>query len=243
MSGGGVAGKGGSGEVIWFDAYDRQARLAPGLLALLPISVMLVAVGFNDTPVVSALGGVLTAAGGPLVLVNIVRSRGRAIEDALFRSWDGAPTTQLLSLRRPGENDVEREAWRQALAAGARVALPSAELETADPQRADRTYGAMTAWALEATRGNALVQEENKSYGFNRNMLGMRPTGIAVTAACLLGLLVIVVAENWTAARAAGLLINGIILAGWVWWPKAERVRDAGFRYARQLLRAATFSA
>lgn len=88
---------------------DRRARLAPGLLALLLVPVTLVAVGLKDAPVVSTLAGcVLTAAGAPLVLVNIVRSRGRAIDDALIRSWGGAPTTQLVRPRRPADNDVEQ---------------------------------------------------------------------------------------------------------------------------------------
>lgn len=228
--------------MIWFDAYDRQARLAPGLLAMLPVSVTLVAVGLNDAPVVSALAGALTAAGGPLVLVNIVRSRGRAIEESLFRRWGGAPTTQFLSLRRASDNDVERDTWRQALATGAGVPLPSFEDETADPQRADQTYGVVTAWAIEATRANALVQEENKSYGFIRNMLGMRPVGVAVAILCLVGLVVVVVADGWSAGRVSGAAINGVIVVVWLWWPNEARVREAAHRYARQLLRAASFS-
>lgn len=84
--------------MLWLDDYERRARLAPGLLAVLPIALVILALGLRRLPIVSALLSLVTAVGGPVVLASLVRHRGLRLQAELFRKWGGAPTTKGLRL-------------------------------------------------------------------------------------------------------------------------------------------------
>jgi hypothetical protein len=226
--------------VIWFDSYERHARLAPGLLALMPVSVAVLALGLQAIPVISTLGGLLVATGGPIILVNTVRTRGRRLQDVLYKRWGGAPTTQLLRTEGVHATAVERRRWRASLSSLSGVTLPSTDDPRREPGDADSKYEMMVSVAIERTRDHRLVSEENKSYGFHRNLLGMRTIGIAASAASSVAVLVALLAGGFAVPMAAGALVNAVVLAMWLTWPTQERVKDAGFRYARQLLNAAS---
>lgn len=221
--------------MIGFNAYERQARLAPGLLALLPISIGAISLGLEEAPVISAIGGLLTAAGGPLVLVNTVRTRGRDLQRRLYVKWGGAPTTALLRLTADTENATLRDQWRSRLAERAAVDLPSADDERRDLQSCDERYEVMTSWAREHTREAELVQHENRTYGFVRNLAAIRPIGLAVAVAVAVVLVLVALLSRASAAILAGLLVTSAFAAFWVFWPTEARVHEAANRYARQL--------
>src|ERR1700733_952850 len=101
--------------MTWLDAYERRCRLAPGLLALIPVTVLITALGVRSAPVVSGALSILSLAGGPVLLASFVRGRGHAAQDRLWRNWGGSATTRALRLREPGANSVRRDAWRQAV--------------------------------------------------------------------------------------------------------------------------------
>jgi hypothetical protein len=81
------------------DPYERQARLYPALLALLPLLAMIMLL---YSPKASALTSILTLAvscGGLYLMTNLCREFGKRLEEKLFREWGGKPTTQLLRHR------------------------------------------------------------------------------------------------------------------------------------------------
>jgi hypothetical protein len=90
-----------------------------------------------------------------------------------------------------------------------------------------------------------LIFAENKSYGFERNLLGVRPEGIAIASIGFLG-----AATGWglrafdgfnanAPALLGGALVCLLLLIFWFVWPTKQRVRNAGDLYAEQLLDAA----
>jgi hypothetical protein len=225
--------------VIVFDAYERRARLAPGLLALLPVSVAVVALGIDQTPVVSAFGGIATAAGGPILIADTVRSRGRRLETSLFKKWGGKPTTMLLRLSSTTDNVCERDRRRERLAVIAEVDLPDAKQERTDPDAADEIYELMTTYVREKYKSHDLAAAENRSYGFHRNMFAMRPVGIAISiATCLVMALATWIGEP-SQTVIAGLALAAVSALVWIFWPTEARVREAADRYARQLFNTA----
>lgn len=230
--------------MIDFDPYTRQARLAPGLLAVLPVSVVAVALGLRDIPVVSAIVGLVVAAGGSVLLAETVRKRGRRLEEQLYRKWGGAPTTQLLRLTGDNAhlNRLQQERWREALADKAQVSLPSLDDEAADPRSCDERYEVMTAWARTQMTDDDLVQHENRSYGFNRNILAMRPVGLPLAVLAVLVLAGAVLVGEPTVPMLVGLAASVVLVVCWAFWPTEDRVRYAGMRYARQLFISATGS-
>lgn len=227
--------------MLWLDEYERAARLAPGLLASLPLPILLATFGVKRNPTVAAVLSLVVAAGGPLVLAKYVRARGRALETRLHQEWGGAPTTLLLL---PADTaDPLRMKRRTSVEAVSRLALPTEHddeaaqiCQTAVATIRQRTYdhGAFP-----------LIFAENKSYGFERNALAVRPEALVLS-----GIGVVVTAMGWAAAAshhlhvsvsavAVGCILNLALLVVWVVWPSKVRVRTAGDLYAAQLLDAA----
>jgi hypothetical protein len=235
--------------VLWLDKYERYARVAPGLFAVLPVVITMTALGYRQVPVVSVAVSLLSLAGGPVLLADTVRQFGQRAQDKLWCTWDGAPTTLALRLRESSSNTVQRDMWRSAIEKVTGVTLVSRVVETKNPRKADEAIEAAVARLRELTRGEqkfTLLQAENRSYGFQRNFYGIRWLGRLIA---FLGMLVIAGFMTWgllhnqhasvPTADVLGLLLNGTILVAWFALPSAKRVRVAGDKYAHQLLHAA----
>lgn len=234
--------------MLWLDDYERRARLLPGLLTLLPFVVVVIALGLRRTPLVSSLLSLLSVTGGPVVLANLVRLKGRALERELFANWNGPWTVSLLRLRDQPPS-LQREHRRRQLELVTGLDLPSLEAERSDPEAADEAYEVAVSRLRELTRDKSrfyLVFVENRNYGFERNLLAVRPFGVlSCTAAALaLGVAGALSALSIIDARGLDVGLGAVIVVAimgfWIFMPSAQRVRQAGERYAERLLDAAT---
>lgn len=232
----------------WLDEYERTARLAPGLIALLPAVVVIFSLGLRSDPIVTAALGVLGSIGMPLLLTSIVRQRGLEAQASLWRDWGGSPTVQSLRHESTIDTATQRAHWRQAVERSTGVAMPTEAGERADPATADEIYALATNRLIELTRDRdafPLVFAENKNYGFARNLFGLRVPGIAVSLIGL-GMLVASIVLEHTGTidvRPAdvylGLVADGLLLLAWISVVDGERVRVAGYRYSTRLLASA----
>ncbi len=235
--------------VVWLDKYERYARLVSGLLAVLPVAVTITALGLRQAPVVSVVVSLLSLVGGPVLLADTVRGLGLKKQSEFWAAWGGAPTTIALRLREATSNAVQRDIWRTAVQKVTDLQLASGRSELANPDRADQTIDAAVSRVRELTRDDQrfyMVQVENRSYGYQRNFYAVRLIGRTVA---LLGILVILGFALWPTisggrpdfqtAYVLGLLINALIALGWYLLPSSRRVRQAGDKYAYQLLQAA----
>jgi hypothetical protein len=165
-----------------FDRYSFRARLQPALLTLLPAAIGIFAWTGTGVKWQSALWTLFGTAGGTFFLAILARNSGKQIEPGLWRSWGGAPTTQLL--RHSGSaNSIMRERWHTALSKLLGKPFPTAQEETADPTGADDIYNAAVKLQIGRTRDTKtyhLLFKENIHYGFCRNLFAMRSTGIIV---------------------------------------------------------------
>ena len=195
--------------VIVLDAYERRARLTPGLIALAPISVTIFTLGLRDYPAIATLFSILVAIGGPLLLSTIVGNCGRASERRLYKRWDGAPATILLRTRGTEVAAAQRDLWRSKLTAATGVSLASEVEEAANPQDADDRIATAINQVRHLGHGDGggvkMVGNENRQYGFERNMFGFRWPGRLISIACLMALGIV--------ARNVG-SIEGDIVAG-----------------------------
>ncbi|CAL9623806.1 hypothetical protein [Streptomyces sp. enrichment culture] len=235
--------------MLWLDDYERRARLAPGLLALLPVSLALAVLGLSKAPVVVSVLTALSLAGGPIVLVELVRQQGRKAQESLWASWGGSPTVQKLRLRQEGQNSLQRETWRKAVASVTGIELSSARSERANPGKADEAIEVAIGQIRSLTRDEAkfpLVRAENRSYGFHRNLYGIRWTGRSAALLVVLGVLAYMLwlanvghQPALTLANSLALLATVVCLA--IWWvlPSPVRMKNAAERYAYELLQAA----
>ena len=161
----------------WLDEYDREARLVPALLTILPLSLAAIGLGFEDNAILVSVIAVLLTVGVPMVVAKQVADRGRVIEAALFAKWGAPPTTLMLVTPTDGPVGEILRQRRARLEGGSGISLPT------NPALADsaiETYQAAVRWLIENTRDHTkfpVVWAELKNYGFDRNTLGLANPG------------------------------------------------------------------
>ncbi|SRR6266496_2822005 len=219
-----------------FDTYNRRARLYPGFLTASPIAVFVVLLWKNSP--IQAVGPVLIAVGGLFFLANLVRTLGKRLEARLIRQWNGLPTTHLLRYSET-KNTVQLERWHAKLERVTGVSMPSKSEEATDPATADDTYVTATRALIPRVRDSASdfprVQEENIHYGFRRNLLALKPVGLAIVVASMLVDIVTVIWRPITVEILVAGAIHAVILAIWLLVINETWVLEAGEIYAERL--------
>lgn len=225
------------------DAYTIQARLRPALLVALPGGLAVIAWFPEKFVGWGLLVGIATSFGLTALLAQLGRDQGKKKESQLFESWGGKPTTLMMRHRSRHFDSNTLQRYHQKLAALLPdLHLPSSEEEKADPEGADQVYESCARFLRERSRDKKkfpLVFDENSSYGFRRNLWGMKPVGIGLA---IIGVLVCGVAIVWEsfasipAAAIGCLLVNLALLLWWLLWVKPDWVRLVADAYAERLL-------
>ena len=235
-----------------FDTYNRQARLYPALITLLP-PLALSATYMRALKDVGELVISLAVACGLLFLIaDFARSRGKALEKRLLERWGGWPTTIILrhrdgTLSAPVKSRYMRYLSKQRLIGP----MPTVQDELNNPANADERYAAAVSWLKEQCRGDmfSLVEKENSTYGFRRNLAGLKPYGIMLALATLLAPSVKIhthaqnvfqaILQAYLDLPVPALMIIGLVvvaLFGWTLGVGERWVRQAGVQYAIALL-------
>ncbi|MDP3097440.1 MAG: hypothetical protein Q8M86_05805 [Syntrophales bacterium] len=142
--------------------------------------------------------------------------------------------------------------WVHASSAVAAVNFPSEADEKADPIAADNTYQSGVKWLLDRTRDTKtfnLLFQENISFGFLRNCLGLKPFAIAIAVTTFSWPLVAHGVITWQGvdlytlkglpSGAWGSLgVSLLMLAVWMFFLTKRTTKTAAFGYADMLLRA-----
>ena len=229
----------------FLDHYSFRARLQPALLVLLPLAIGIFAWTWPNVKWESVLWALFVTSGGAYFLATLARNLGKEIESGLWKSWGGAPTTQLL--RYSGTlNPILRERWHNKLSKLIERPFPTQQEEIANPKEADDIYKAAVTLLIIKTRDIKtynLVYNENVSYGFCRNLYAMRKIGIIITLfgailSCYTGIRFIYMGEGYIfyLIPLVCSVINILFLILWVFKIKSSWVRTSAFAYARRLL-------
>ena len=223
------------------DAYTWRARTVPVLITCLPALVLVGGGAVSQSRVGLASGLAITVLA--TLASQLGRDRGRRLQPGLWQSWDGSPTLQRLRHRGAVRPDrVARLHARIAEALG--ETLPSAAEEEMDSQAADARYEDVLADVRQRTRDRQqfpLVFEENANYGFRRNMLGLRPWGLAVSLVTLAASTALLLLSSGSfddrAARWCLPVAVSLVLAGF-WWRVVTPawVRVPADAYAERLI-------
>jgi len=167
------------------DAYTFRARFQPTLIAAAPLPIALATAYPGGPDWWTPLWTLLVACGATALMAELARDRGKRREEALFRRWGGKPTTLRLRHHNAPNAVLLQRYHRKLMELRPDLRLPDANEETADPLEADNCYDAAAAFLREQTRDRQrfpLVFEELCSYGFRRNLWGLKPLGLAAVA-------------------------------------------------------------
>lgn len=229
-------------DVKLFDHYSFRARLQPAFLTLVPLVIGVLAWAQPGAKWVTALWSLLGAAGFTFFLANIARNRGKSIEPELWKSWGGAPTTQLLRHSGPA-NPVLRERWHKHLSKLLGKPFPTADEEQTSPTKADEIYEAATRLHIGKTRDAKkypFVYRDNVNYGFCRNLYALRKVGIS---AAVMGFLVSLGAIGWVLKQGkmdylpwGCAVVCAALLQWWIFTVNSEWVRVPAMNFALHLL-------
>jgi hypothetical protein len=227
------------------DSYDRKARLYPALLVVLPIAAL---VGVLTSMKLSALEGAaatIGSCGGAFLITQLVRDSGKRKEVRLFRDWGVIPSVSILRHRDARVDPITKRRHHERLVRLVQGTLaPSSDDETENPTAADHVYSSWCAYLRSKTRNTkdfGLLFRENISYGFRRNLLGMRPFGIASSAFSF----VVAVFGAYAGFRLHGYvqkeigfvaLASSVLLMMWLFIVSPDWVRLPADAYAERLL-------
>lgn len=168
------------------DGYERKARLYPGLLLIAPVVIVLIGVASAKLSTLESFSTALAGCGGAFLIAQLARDSGKKREKTWFGAWGGMPSVAIFRHSDNRIDAITKARFHVRLAALVKdTKAPTRQEETADPSAADQVYGAWSSFLRIHTRDvkkYPLVFQENVSYGFRRNVCGLRPVGIVVSA-------------------------------------------------------------
>lgn len=175
-------------DAIFPDRYSRNARLYPALLVILPVAVCAVFLAKVELSWINALCAGLAAVGGTYLLAQLARDPGKRREKQLFAKWGGMPSVTILRHQDTRIDPITKARYHERLCAlVAGTTAPSPESERMDLASADLCYMAWSTHLRNSARDQKrfpLIFDELVSYGYRRNVLGLRPLGILLSSLC-----------------------------------------------------------
>jgi hypothetical protein len=232
------------------DGYERKARLYPALLLAAPIIITVAGIAATKLSTLESLATALAGCGGAFLLTQLARDAGKKREKQFFVAWGGLPSVAIFRHRDTRIDTITKARYHKQLAALVKGAkAPSPEEERSDPTMADQVYSAWSSYLRVHTRDTkkySLLFQENVSYGYRRNVCGLRPLGIAVSVLALLGDVawlyhVRSTTGTVTTESAAALICVFVLLLLWMFRFTPTWVRIPADAYAERLAETTDF--
>ncbi len=232
------------------DRYSFNARFLPAAALLLPVGAAVASWLPKPGDLVNwgQLMMIGLSAGGAMLLAQLGRGPGKAKEPALFASWGGKPSVAMLRHRDSQIDPHTKSRYHRKLASLVPDnPAPTPEQEQGDLEAADSVYASWGSYLLAQTRDLEqfrLLFTSNIDYGFRRNLWGMKPAGVLLSALGATGALGRAAWSYWSVAvvdwvAIAALAGNVWFLVVWILTIKSAWVKITADAYAQQLLAAA----
>jgi hypothetical protein len=181
-----------------FGEYGRRARLMPGLIIALPLTIATVGLTGDAMPLAGLIGAWFGVWGCLAALLGLLaRAAGTSIEPALWRSWGGSPTNRWLQPDDTTCSEQQKVIWRKAIKKLTGLSLRAATGSPEAKEKNDRVINDAVRRLRDMVRDKpfaALLFQQNKNYGMVRNLCGLKEAWLGACAvstfACLIGWLV-----------------------------------------------------
>lgn len=229
------------------DRYACNARLYPSLLVIAPAVIAVVAIAKLELSWLHSLWIGIGAAGGLYWLSQLARDPGKALEPALWQAWGGAPSIAILRHLDSRIDPITKTRYHERLVELVlNTSAPTPELESTDPAAADSCYAAWSTYLRTSTRDQKrfhLVFDELVSYGYRRNLLGLRRYGLASNIFSCLGCGIFIcfgIHQKHNVSDALWLASTAdiVLLLFWLFRVSSVWVRVAADHYAARLVEA-----
>nr|WP_314481822.1 hypothetical protein [uncultured Pseudomonas sp.] len=156
-----------------FDTYSLKARVFPAIIAGLPtLALLFIIVPWDHLGIsqaVAALMGFILV----FAFADMARHRGKNIQVKL----GSGETPEQWHRKNSDISETSKNIFRPYMAIQLKHDAPTATEESFEPTKANDFYRAANAWLRERTRDTqkfSMLFGENITYGFRRNLLGLK---------------------------------------------------------------------
>jgi hypothetical protein len=228
-----------------FDAYSLRARLFPAIIAAAPaLAALALLISWNSFELSN---GMATLAILVLLfaLADFARARGRVVERKLYAEHQGMPSIVMFRRNDATIDSGSKERYCAFLATKFGTTAPSAAQEMADQGAADAFYEQCGVWLRQNTRDTKkffLLFTENVTYGFRRNLLGVKWLALGLNLLVVGICLVLLWRASWAIEADQNkrtvivLLVAAAHAAYMLLAVRASAVWDASRAYGRELI-------
>jgi hypothetical protein len=229
----------------FFDTYSLRARLFPAIIAAAPafaaIALLISWKSFEISNAIATIAAVVML----YAIADFARWRGRRIEPILYAEQGGMPSVTIFRRNDSTINENNKQRYREFLSKKLKVAVPTEEVENSNQVIADSFYEQCGVWLRQNTRDTKkfpLLFNENLTYGFRRNLFGVKWLALGLNVAVVIISLILLHKYNWDWSSDLGkrttlvLVIAATHAAYILIAVRKALVFDASETYARELL-------
>jgi len=228
-----------------FDAYTLRARLVPALLAAAPaVAALALLISWKSLDLSNSVATVATLV-LLLAIADATRERGRAVEAAIYPGRRGMPSVVLFRRNDATLNAGTKDRFRAALARKLGVTAPTAEEEAGNQDTADAFYEQCGDWLRKNTRDTKrfpLLFTENVTYGFRRNLLGVKWIALTLNVLVVVICVALLWRQSWSIDTPDGKRICVVLIVAaahalyMLLAVRRSAVLDAAHAYGRELI-------
>lgn len=174
-----------------FDNYTLKARYYPVIILFFPILILGFCYSFQYASIIHLAAS--TGAAGVLTYLfsQLGRDKGKHKEPLLWNHWGGMPSIQLLRSSNSLIDSYTKQRYYQKLFQLCPVTtIDVIDIKQLSSSQADEVYLAWTKYLIGQTRDKKkypLLFKENVSYGFRRNLWGLKIISISFISILILG--------------------------------------------------------
>lgn len=224
--------------------YELNARVYPTVIMFLPILFLALYFSIDYQNVQGVIGGLGLTTILVFVFGQLGRDRGKKVENKLWKDWGGTPSVQVLRY----SNDIIDQHTKSRIHSNLYNITGSGledmkDFELNEPVKSDEVYKAWSTYLRTKTRDTTrykLLFRENTSYGFRRNLWGLKVPALfilIIAFSIILSFEVSILRDDYALSQAAitalSLLITMFIF--WVFVVKKTWVKRLAFIYAERL--------
>ena len=233
--------------MIELDKYSLKARLYPAFIVLLPAFIVSLYYITDFEKYYHYATALISVGLFTYLLAQLGRDKGKTKEVKLFAYWGGKPTTLIFRHSDNFIDGVTKKRYHKLLEEKiVDINIPTPEQEQIDIKFADQVYESCTKYLISKTRDTKkfpLIFKENISYGFRRNLWGMK-----MWALVLLSILIIIhfyfITDGFTAKIELKnkdiflFVFFGIMLLFWFFIVTKNWIKLTAYAYAERLIEA-----